>query len=103
MSTRTIERIEAAEVTLNGLTFIVDYIYTPADPGDYYNPPVPDEVELLAVSVKGQPDADADSILAAMKSNVRVRETGGGTARAHWTPGSEELEDEILQRHPAGI
>jgi hypothetical protein len=34
-----------------GLTVLVDYHYSPAEKGDFYTPPVPEEVELTSVCV----------------------------------------------------
>lgn len=59
------------EVTVVGLTFIVDYRYTEGCSATYDNPEDLAEVEILSVFVKGQPEADADSVLTAVKVGLK--------------------------------
>ena len=59
--------IKDAEITICGLTFIVDYNYFAGCPATWYTPADPAEVDFLRVKVKGQPEANADELLEAIK------------------------------------
>lgn len=63
--------IRDVEITICGCTFIVDYRYYAEIPSGYLHPTDPAEVEILKVSIKGQPEGDAETLLEAIKSNMR--------------------------------
>lgn len=64
--------IKDAEITICGLTFIVDYKYFVGCPATLYTPAETEEVEILRTAVKNQPEADADTLLEAIKMGMNI-------------------------------
>ena len=85
-------KIEDRAVEICGLTFIVNGTYCAGSPATYMDPQDYPEVEIDSVSVKGQPEADADSILDSIKLRLRV---SGNEVR--YESGYDLLETELLQ------
>ena len=64
--------VRNAEVTIVGLTFIVDYTYYPAISETEVNPGESASVEFLRVGVKGQLEADAGELLCSIKAGYAL-------------------------------
>jgi len=88
--------IKDAEITIAGLTFIVDHHYYVGSPATFIYPTEPASVDILGVEVKGQPEADADTLLTAIKVNVR----NGLLGKPQFDDGYDLLEQEILENPP---
>ena len=87
--------IKDVEITIAGLSFIVDYRYYSGCPATYLNPADEPSIDLLSVEVKGQPEADADSLLTAIKINVH----NGLLGKPTWDDGYDLLEQETLNTY----
>jgi hypothetical protein len=83
------------EVTIVGCTFIVDYRISSGLQETLFNPEDPKEVEILTVSVKGQPDADADMLLEAIKVSLNLSHSTKSGIR--FENGYDLLTQEILE------
>jgi hypothetical protein len=88
--------IKDAEITIAGLTFIVDYHYYVGSPATFIYPTEPASIDILSVTVKGQLEADADSLLTAIKFNVRQ----GLLGKPQFADGYDLLEQHILENPP---
>ena len=91
-------KIKDAEITICGLTFVVDYTYYSGCPQTHDNPASPAEVDILKVSVLGQPTADADELLWAIKLHMT-----GSTADKfgiQYTDGFDLIQQQILGNPP---
>ena len=92
-------QFEGLEIDICGVTFLVSGDYYSREEGDFWNPPVPANVEIDSdIKIKGQPDGDGDTLLEAIKTNVRIRQNpvhlGEGVLR--FDSGMSILKDAIL-------
>lgn len=84
--------VTGLEVTIQGLTFIVDGDIVEGEAGYHYTPPSGAYFECSSAEVKGQPEADADSILEAIKVELKHGEYG-----FMYTNGFELIERHITE------
>ena len=85
------QRYENVEIDLCGLTLLVDFDYTAGAPATYWQPADAEEVEMVEVRVKCQPEADTDTLLSSIKCNVRLH-----NGRIDYDDGYKLLEDELF-------
>ena len=93
------------EVTLNGLTFIVSGTYTPSEPATEHCPYEPEEFHISPsrTRVKGQPEADPDTILEEFRDHHRIELRSGAPFSAttahfvNWDSGHEQLVKACLR------
>lgn len=91
--------IQDAEITIVGITFKVSYRYVAGHPATYWQSADPAEVDILNVSVLGQPTANADELLEAIKIGL----TGSTTYKygIQFDNGYDLLEQYIKISHEA--